>query len=764
MVSSKKFITVISTVGLSAATTYSLPVAAQTHEEDELQEIVVTSAFQQSEAETALPIGILSGEALREQVGNSLGETLRNEIGISNSSFGTGVGHPVIRGQSGNRVKVLQNGIGVTDASKVSPDHAEGVESIMAERIEVIRGPSTLLYGSGAIGGVVNVIDNRIPEQLVEETQFSIQQTRNSVNEEDKTVISLDASSGNFAFHLDAFRRENDNVDIKGFAIDEFSVEELEELVEHHLEEEGHHDDDHDDHDDHDDEEFENTRGFIGNSDAEADGATAGFSWVTDNGFIGFSVSELNNEYGLPPGAHNHAHGEDHHDEDEDHHDEDEDHHDEDEDHHDEDEDHHDEDEDHHDEDEHEEVEAVRIDMEQTRYDFRAGYDFNEGFFQSFRGSLGLTDYEHSEIEYFEDGDSHVGTRFSNEGLDGRFTLTHRPVGDWTGVWGLQFEESEFSATGEEAFIPESDISSLGFFGVERYINGPWTAELGFRFEQNDVDPNGSCDYDGDTSSFSGSFLYDLDGESNLLIGASRSQRAPSVEELFSNTSSVTCAPFADDEDLVLHAATALLETGNPLLDEESSNNLEFGYRRHSGAVTGEFSAYYNQIDDFIYLDLTGEAHEGQNIASYFQKDATFKGVEGEVTLNLLDTSEGSLAFSVFGDLVDAEFDRGGNIPRIAPSKAGAKLRYFGNDWSLHLHITRYGEQDDVGELELATPGYTLISVYADYHLSVGNSDLKLFVRGDNLRDEEIRNHTSFLKNYAPEAGRGVTLGVRFDF
>ena len=245
----------------------------------------------------------------------------------------------------------MQNGLGVTDVSRVSPDHAEGIEAITAERIEVIRGPSTLLYGNGAIGGVVNVIDNRIPEQLVEETQFSIQQTRNSVNEEDKTVISLDASSGNFAFHLDAFRRENDNVDIKGFAIDEFSVEELEELVEHHLEEEGHHDDhdddqdDHDDdqdaHDDHDDEEFENTRGFIGNSDAEADGATAGFSWVTDNGFIGFSVSELNNEYGLPPGSHSHGHGDEHHDEDEEHHDEDEDHHDEDEDHHDEDEDHH---------------------------------------------------------------------------------------------------------------------------------------------------------------------------------------------------------------------------------------------------------------------------------------------------------------------------------------------------------------------------------------------------------------------------------------
>ena len=744
MVSSKKYVTVVSITGLSAAIACPMEAAAQTHEEDELQEIVVTAPFEQSEAETALPIGILSGEALREQVGNSLGDTLKNEIGISSSSFGTGIGHPIILCQSGTRVKVLQNGTTVTDASNVSPDHAEGVEANMAERIEVIRGPSTLLYGSGAVGGVVNVIDNRIPERLVEETLVSIQQSHNSVNEENKTTINIDASFGNFGFHVDAFRRENDNVDIKGFAIDEFAVEELEELVAHHLEEEEHHeDDDHHEEDEHehedehgDEEEFENTRGFIGNSDAEADGGTVGFSYVTDNGFIGFSMSESHSEYGLPPGAHSHAHG------DEEYHDEED-----------------------HDEDEHEEeVEFVRIDMEQRRYDFRACYDFDAGWIQSIRASLGTTDYEHSEIEIFEDGGREVGTLFSNEGTDGRFTLTHAPMGNWTGVWGLQFEDTEFSATGEEAFIPKSDIDSLGLFAVERYQNGNWTAELGVRFDSNEINPGGGCDYDGDTTSFSGSFLYDLSDFANLLLGATSSQRAPTVEELFSNTSTATCAPFADDDDLVLHAATNLLEVGNPFLHEETSRNFEFGYRRHSGMLTGEFSAYHNEIDDFIYLDLTGEAHEGQNLASYFQRDATFTGVEGEVTFNLVDSADGSLALSLFGDFVDAEFERGGNIPRIAPAKSGAKLRYFGDNWSMHFHVTRYSEQDDVAELELATPGYTLISIYADYHFPVGDGDLKVFLRGDNLKDEEIRNHTSLLKNFAPEAGRGVTLGMRYDF
>ena len=715
--------------------------AEEVHNEDRLEEVVVTAPFEQSEAETALPIGILSGEALREKIGNSLGDTLKNEIGVNNASFGVGVGQPIIRGQTGNRVTILQNGVGVTDASNLSPDHANSVEASLAERLEVVRGPSTLLYGSGAIGGVVNVIDNRVPESLVESPEFAIQQTRNSVNDEEKTVISLDASAGNFAFHLDAFRRESENVDVKGFAIDEFAVEELEELVAEFLEGEGHEEEEHEE------EEFENTKGFIGNSDSKSTGGTLGFSWVGDNGFIGFSANELNNNYGLPPGAHSHGDEEEHHDEEE--HDEEE---------------GHDEEEDH-DEEGHEEVEFVRIDMDSRRYDLRGGFDFSDSWIESIRGSLGFTDYEHGEVEFFEAGGSEVGTLFSNEGTEGRFTLSHVPVGDWSGVWGFQFSDTEFSAVGEEAFIPRSDIASRAIFAVERFTRGNLTAELGFRLEDNDVDPNGSCGFDGSATSLSGSVLYDVNSNSNVLVGLSRSERAPSVEELFSNTSSTTCTRFADDEDLVLHAATNLLEIGNPNLSEETSNNIELGYRLHSGPITGEFSAYYNEIDDYIFLDLGGEEHEEQAIASYLARDASFSGLEGEVSFNLMENDNGSLALNVFGDVVNAEFDSGGNVPRIPASKVGAGLRYFGSNWSMHLHVTKVNEQNDTGVLELETDGYTLVSAYADYHFAFGNaSELTLFLRGDNLLDEEVRNHASLLKNFSPEPGRGVIMGLRFEY
>ena len=120
---------------------------------------------------------------------------------------------------------------------------------------------------------------------------------------------------------------------------------------------------------------------------------------------------------------------------------------------------------------------------------------------------------------------------------------------------------------------------------------------------------------------------------------------------------------------------------------------------------------------------------------------------------------------SFFGDMVDADFDPGGNAPRIPAQKIGSELRFFGDNWSAHVHVTRVAEQDDVSRFELATDGYTLLSLYADYHIGVGgDSEVKLFVRGDNLLDEEIRNHASILKNFAPESGRGVTLGLRFEY
>ncbi|MEX2469846.1 MAG: TonB-dependent receptor, partial [Pseudohongiellaceae bacterium] len=479
------------------------------------------------------------------------------------------------------------------------------------------------------------------------------------------------------------------------------------------------------------------------NSDARAQGGSAGFSFIGDAGFIGFSVSDLENNYGLPPGTHGHAHGDEEEEHGEDEHEEE-----------------------GHEEDEHEEeVEFVRIDLDKTRYDARGMLRFSDSWIDNIRASIGYTDYQHKEIETFADGEAEVGTLYSNEGLEGRMTLERVATGAWSGVYGLQWNDTDFSAIGEEAFIPASAIGSLGFFGVERFTGGNASVELGFRVENSEVDASAGCGYDDTSISLSGSVLYDLNEASNLLFGLSRSERAPTVEELLSNVDAGTCRQKADDEDLILHAATGLLEIGNPNLDQETANNIELGFRQHAGPVTGELSAYYNEIDDYIFLDFSGEEFEEQPLARYLSRDAVFSGLEGRVTMNLLETAAGTLEFGLFGDLVRAEFDSGGNVPRIPPAKLGAELRYFGPAWTVHLHATRAFAQDDEGELELPTDAYTSVSLYADYHwLLAGDSELTVFLKGDNLLDEEIRNHASFLKNYAPEPGRGFRVGLRFEY
>ena len=291
----------LTVVALYHATSFANNDKHSRHDYEE--EIVVSAPFQQNEANTALPINVLTGEALAREVEDALGATLKNQIGIHNTSFGPGVGQTVIRGQSGNRVQVLQNSVSNVDVSSISPDHVNGVEPALASRIEVIRGPSTLLYGNGAIGGIVNIIDDRILTSSLDQPEFLLEQSHNTVNDGNKTVAKLNATLGRFNFHLDGFRRDNNDVEIDGLAIDEAALELLEEAHEEDHEEEAHAEEEGHGHE----EEIVNSNGYIANSDAESDGYTFGTSVSGEQGFIGISVSRLNNEYGLPGGTHGHT-------------------------------------------------------------------------------------------------------------------------------------------------------------------------------------------------------------------------------------------------------------------------------------------------------------------------------------------------------------------------------------------------------------------------------------------------------------------------
>ncbi len=687
-----------------------------------VEHVLVTMPLHKETAETALPFTVLTGDELRRSASATIGETLGNLPGIASASFGPGVGQPVIRGQTGPRVRVLQNGTTSADASKASQDHANAVEALLANSVEVLRGPSTLLYGGGAIGGVVNVLDNRIPTALPEEPTGGLSYSHDTASSMDVLVGKVEGSAGNFAFHLDAMYRDFDDLEIPGMA-------ELEGIDDH--------DDDHDDHDEDHDEEHgdeEEVSGIVPNTGGEASSFTFGTSYHFDKGFVGLSVARLENEYGLPAGAHAHGHDDEDHDEDHD-------------------EEH--EDEDHGDEDHGEEEEGdITLDMEQTRYDALIHWHDLAPGIEVARGFLTYTDYEHAEIE----GSGEVGTTYSNESIEGRLELVHKRFGNFDGVFGLQASSGEFSAVGEEAFIPTTDYQEFGLFLVEDYHTERWIYELGLRYDHEERDPStfsGSQSFN--SFSASGSALWNFQEDWQFGAALSRSERAPSIEELYSNLGN-------DFDDLVLHAATNAYEIGDPDLDTEVSQNIDLSLRWSSGGSYASVQVYYNDFADFINLVNTGVEIDESPVRQFVQEDAEFVGIEFDSEFVVGSMAGGFWSVGVFGDMTRGELDSGEDVPRLPPLRLGARLAWESERLSLWTRVLDADEQDRAGENETETPGYTRWDAGVEYHLPMGEQNLNMFLMVNNITDEEIRLSTSFLRNVAPEAGFGVEAGLRFVF
>ena len=193
---------------------------AKPHEHEALEEVLVTAnPLNRSSTDLSQSATVLEGAALRQQLANSLGETLARMPGLANASFGENVGRPVIRGLQGTRVGILNNSLAVSDASSVSQDHAVSIEPFLADQIEVLRGPSTLLFGSGAIGGVVNMVSPTIPQEIPEEGYSGrVTAQGNTAAEEEFAAGRLELGQGAFALHLDGFHRRTDDYDIPGNA------------------------------------------------------------------------------------------------------------------------------------------------------------------------------------------------------------------------------------------------------------------------------------------------------------------------------------------------------------------------------------------------------------------------------------------------------------------------------------------------------------------------------------------------------------------
>ncbi|MEO6365436.1 MAG: TonB-dependent receptor [Luteimonas sp.] len=621
---------------------------------------VTASPLRGGTEDLAKPVEVLAGERLDDVRGATLGETVNSLPGVQSSNFGPGVGRPIIRGLDGARIGILSGGLLTQDVSTVSQDHAPAIESFLADQIEVLKGPATLLYGSGAIGGVVNVVDGRIPEYAPEGGASGRAEARyDSVSEGMTEMARVDVGNERFAAHVDGVFRDN--------------------------------------------EDYDTPDGTQANSFLKTKTGSVGGSLLGEWGFVGVSGSRFHNIYGNPGEPGNPAEG----------------------------------------------VGGVRLDMKQNRFELKGAINSAFGGNGTLRFSVADTDYEHIEFE----GDE-IGTQFLKNATEGRIEYALNDLSNWNLGIGIQASTSEFEAIGAEAFVPQTKTRARGLFAVaNRKFGDRFQLDFGARIDDVKSDPANDIERQFNPFSASIGGIWKFAEDFDLTMNLDHAERAPAEEELFAN------GP---------HIATAAFEIGNALLTEEAANQAELGLHYHGDRFEMKLSAYYNRFDDFIYLNDTGlmtepeeEDGAGLPIRVWSQADARFRGVEGEATFKFTDAWN----LRIFGDTVRASFANNfGNVPRIAPSRAGADLSWRQDAWRASIGAIRYSKQDDVALNETATDGYTLAHARISYHWDVQDSGWEVFLDGSNLGDETARVHTSFLKDTVVLPGRGFSTGLRVFF
>ena len=695
-----------------------------------VENIVVTaSVLGSSVLESVTPVSVIDEYKLRKIQAETLGETLKNTPGVHSTYFGPVASSPVIRGNDGPRVKIVQNGLDVSDVSRIGPDHNVAANSTSATQVEVLRGPATLQYGSGAIGGVVNVVDNRIPREVPTSLEGDVEANYATVNDGKFGRFNLTGGQKNIAFHVDGFKRKTDNADIPGYA----SVIPDE----------------------------DEQPGTLESSAMDTTNLTAGLSLVDEEGYFGFSVEKLDNFYGVP--GHSHHHEEEHEGETEEEH------------------------------AEHAGEEGTNLDVDMTRYQAAGEWYSPYTGISSLKFGAAYTDYEHVEIEDGQVGTrftnqgsdirlaaTHAdidawhgvfGLQYHNSDYTAEGDEAYTPPTETESMALFLVEQKKFGSVilelGGRLERTTYNADSIDF---ELEVAEHEEHELAFNFDE----------YAFTSSSLSAGLNWEYIPGYSVALTLSRNERAPSMQELFSAGQHLATQTFEvglvydmDEEGEVSENLRSV--------KEEVSNNIDLTFRKFSGDSGYTLSFFYNQADDYIYQSATGltalshaheeeengvdeiEAHdehaeEGTPVYYFNQDDATIYGMEAEgfVDLNL------NWRISVFGDYIRAKIDSD-NLPRIPPLRLGSTISYEGEALSSALSVVWYDDQTKTTEYETPTEGYTLVNVSVDYRVS-DTQDWTVYVRANNLFDKEARVHTSFLKDQTPLPGRNFTLGTRFSF
>ena len=712
---------------------------------EEIEEVVVTSSLvNQTVSDLTDPLHVIDGDEVASGGVLSLGETLDDLLGVHSADFGGAVGQPVIRGMSGSRVRILENGVVVRDVAALGPDHINDVNLLNIEQIEVVKGPSALLYANGGAGGVINIVDNSIAKtDLSTFPVVSVGLETQSVNNGEVKDFSYQANHSGFNVTFATSDTVMENYELPSGAL--FPEE--------------HHDEDHHDSEGDEDHDEASLR-YLENSDVENSYTKFGVSRTGDWGYVGLSYSDNEGEFGIP--FHVEAHG----DHDEDHVDS---------------------------EDEHDEHEGERIfsQIDSNKFDIKGSlvtnnfgpinnvdFSFRDSSYSHLEGHAeeeGHHDEDHSESE--EDGHGHEEpTLFETDATE--FGLIFDVSSDdITRKIVVNMADQDSSIVGEEAFMRPvaAKETTLGYFTSRDF--GTYRLDFGIRAD--DISRSGSVAhhdedhaedegeeeiefYNLDTNTLSVALNFDQDFSDNLSVnlGLSSFERAPDVVELFMN------GP---------HLATGRFEMGNPNLNNEVSNNIDLTFNYQMDNMYATFAYYQNNVADYIYLrdeehdedhhDSEGEEeHGGLMHAEFVQQDASLEGYEFEVG-SAYQVGNGMLDVSVGRDVVEGKLDAGGFIPRMAPARNFVSASYSENDYVVSLLLKDVEDHVNVAEEgEMMTEGYKMLNLKLSKDIAVYGANLKVSAFANNALDQVARNSTSFVKDAVPLPGRNIGINLRFSY
>jgi iron complex outermembrane receptor protein len=637
------------------------------------------------------PVTIVTEEDIRRSAAGTIGDLLSDRPGITTSGYiPNASSRPIIRGLDNFRVRVQENGIDAMDVSAIGEDHSVPINPLIADRIEVIRGPATLRWGSAAIGGVVDIQNGRIVTSPFRGTSVDTYGAVGSVDQSAQGATVLRAGDGRYALYLDAFGRTA--------------------------------------------EDYNTPLGRQANTFQRTNGQSVGSSVFFDGGYIGFNIARTASIYGIPgEGA----------------------------------------------------ADGVKIDLEQLKFTSRGEFRPQSSYIDVYRFWFGAADYKHDELENGV-AESTYKNRETEARVEAQFNPYQSLFGLTTSALGVQAGYQDLKSQSDDPdhtlFDPTRTANVATYLFNETQLSPVWRFQTAARVEANLVDGTGQT-YNALTGvgaafspfassrtfipvSFSAAVLRDLNYGMVMSANIQYSERAPRAAELFSRGQ---------------HHATETFEIGNPNLKKEAATSIELGLRRARGPLRFDTSVFHKRFNGFVFKNLTGNTCDETldtcvvgpalelSQVIYTQRNANFTGFEAIAQLDVLPVAGGIFGVDGQYDIVDAKFSDGTYVPRIPPQRAGAGLFWRDANWFARIFMLHAFAQNRIAaDYETATAGYNLLKVELSYTKEFngpgGPRKVTLGLVGNNLLNDDVRNHVSFNKADVLAPGRDVRFFVQSRF